>query len=227
LLRCPEYFSYDRHRILLLDRSDLCRRLRSDQPQRSSEASPAVTTSLTFLTADDASLFQMSRSNPAWARLTPRHAVFRTIGASQVRSRFTNRTSFAPETTSTKRNERDQTQTKKQQNQRSRSISCRILPLITVWLQVRVLPGPPVFSRRAWPARSRFVFSSTNETTNPTFLLGAECVPIAFAAVRRAGRVVMTIGFAKRHFAHTQEARGFPHRCRSLHQPSCGGIAGR
>src|SRR6516165_7042980 len=35
------------------------------------------------------------------------------------------RTSFAPETTPSKRNERDQTQTKRQQNQQSRSIFCR------------------------------------------------------------------------------------------------------
>ena len=44
------------------------------------------------------------------------------------------RTSFAPETISPERNEQDQSPTKMQQNQRFASF---ILPLITVWLQVR------------------------------------------------------------------------------------------
>jgi hypothetical protein len=44
-------------------------------------------------------------------------------------------TSFAPETISPERNERDQYPTRMLQNQR---ITSFVLPLITVWLQVRL-----------------------------------------------------------------------------------------
>jgi hypothetical protein len=50
------------------------------------------------------------------------------------------RTSFAPETTSPRRNERDRTQT----NRSKSTKRIDMLPFITVWLQIRVLPGPPV-----------------------------------------------------------------------------------
>jgi hypothetical protein len=53
------------------------------------------------------------------------------------------RTSFAPETISSKRNEHDRTQTKAQQ----KSTALVDVPsLIAVWLQVRVPPGPPRFT---------------------------------------------------------------------------------
>jgi len=49
----------------------------------------------------------------------------------------------APETISSKRNERDGTHTKPPVKSTN---LIDILPLITVWLQVRVLPGPPTKS---------------------------------------------------------------------------------
>src|SRR6266542_961592 len=50
-----------------------------------------------------------SRSSLSWDRLLPRHAAFQTTRASRQKppySKFANHTSFAPETTSTKHNER-------------------------------------------------------------------------------------------------------------------------
>jgi hypothetical protein len=47
---------------------------------------------------------------------------------------------FAPETISSKRNEHDRTQTKAQQK------SAALVDVPSVWLQVRVLPGPPAFA---------------------------------------------------------------------------------
>jgi hypothetical protein len=55
-----------------------------------------------------------------------------------IRLRRGHRTSFAPETTSSKRNKRNRTGTKMQQKS---TRPTNILPLITVWLQGRVLPG--------------------------------------------------------------------------------------
>jgi hypothetical protein len=49
------------------------------------------------------------------------------------------RTSFAPETISPERNEHDQSN----ENAAKSTIASFIQSLITVWLQVRVLPGPP------------------------------------------------------------------------------------
>jgi hypothetical protein len=61
------------------------------------------------------------------------------------------RTSFAPETISSKRNEHDRTQTKAQQ----KSTALVDVPsLIAVWLQVRVPPGPPRFALTGYAWRS-------------------------------------------------------------------------
>lgn len=56
---------------------------------------------------------------------------------------WTNSTSSAPKTNSTGHNEHDRNPTEKTVKSTKLIV---ILPLITVWLQVRVLPGPPMKS---------------------------------------------------------------------------------
>jgi hypothetical protein len=65
-------------------------------------------------------------------------------------------------------NEAHRTRAKANENAANSTNATIILPLITVWLQVRVLPGPPVISG-ACGTVARFAFSSTNETTNASF----------------------------------------------------------
>jgi hypothetical protein len=80
-----------------------------------------------------------SRSSPSLDRIATRHEVFRPIGASRVKRlypRFANRT----------RNDLDKaqgTQSKANENSVKSTKLTDVPPLITVWLQVRVLPSPP------------------------------------------------------------------------------------
>jgi hypothetical protein len=81
-------------------------------------------------------------------------------------------------------NEPQQTRSKRNKNAAKSTNLIDILSLITVWLQVRVLPGPPVISVGCAPLEP-FDFSATNRSTNTTFLFGTGRVPTAFAAPRK------------------------------------------